>query len=120
LALRLRLPGRREAAARLANFAFLLLLAGFVYSLARRWLESAGALLVVALFLSTPLAYLVTGSMFVENAWTLFLVAAVAAVERWIETGGRPWLWVAAALAGSAVAGNSAHSGACWRWLWVC
>ena len=95
-----------EAAARLANFAFLLLLAGFVYSLARRWLESAGALLVVALFLSTPLAYLVTGSMFVENAWTLFLVAAVAAVERWIETGGRPWLWVAAALAGSAVAGK--------------
>jgi hypothetical protein len=83
-----------EAAARLANFAFLLLLAGFVYSLARRWLESAGALLVVALFLSTPLAYLVTGSMFVENAWTLFLMAAVAAVERWIETGGRRWLWV--------------------------
>lgn len=95
-----------EAAARLINFAFLLLLASFVYSLARRWLESAGALLVVALFLSTPLAYLVTGSMFVENAWTLFLVAAVAAVERWIETGGRRWLWVAAALAGSAVAGK--------------
>ena len=96
-----------EAAARLANFAFLLLLAGLVYALARRWLESAGALLVVALLLSTPLAYLVTGSMFVENAWTLFLVAAAAAVERWIETEGRRWLWVAAALAGSAVAGKS-------------
>jgi hypothetical protein len=95
-----------EAAARLVNFAFLLLLAGFVYSLARRWLESAGALLVVTLFLSTPLAYLVTGSMFVENAWTLFLMAAVAAVERWSETQGRRWVWVAAALAGSAAAGK--------------
>jgi hypothetical protein len=95
-----------EAAARLVNLAFLLLLAGFVYSLARRWLESAGALLVVALFLSTPLAYLVTGSMFVENAWTLFLMAAVAAVERWIEAEERRWLWVAGALAGSAAAGK--------------
>jgi hypothetical protein len=95
-----------EAAARLVNLAFLLLLAGFVYSLARRCLESAGALLVVALFLSTPLAYLVTGSMFVENAWTLFLMAAVAAVERWIEAKEQRWLWVAGALAGSAVAGK--------------
>ncbi len=95
-----------EAAARLINFAFLLLLAGFVYSLARRWLESAGALLAAALFLSTPLAYMVTGSMFVENAWTLFLMAAVAAVERWSETQERRWSWVAAALAGSAVAGK--------------
>ena len=95
-----------EAAAKLANFAFLMTLACLVYSIVRRWVGSAGALLAMALFLSSPMAYLVTGSMFVENAWTLFLLAAIAALERWRETGDRRWVVVAAALAGSAVAGK--------------
>lgn len=95
-----------EAAARLVNFACLLALASLTYWLVSRWARPAVALLSATLFLSTPVAYLVTGSLFVENSWTLFLLSAVLAFERWRETEKPGWLAAAGALAGSAVAGK--------------
>lgn len=95
-----------EAAARLVNLACLVLLAALTYSLVVRWTQPVVALLATALFVSSPVAYLVTGSLFVENSWTLWLLAAVLAVERWRQTEHRAWLAVAGALAGCAVAGK--------------
>ena len=56
-----------EAAVSLFNFALLISIAALIYSANRRWLPRAPALVVTALFASTPLAYLVTGSLFIEN-----------------------------------------------------
>lgn len=93
-----------ESAAKLVNLACLLLLAALAYFLAIRWTKPVFALLATALLLSTPVVYLVTGSLFVENSWTLFLLAAFLAVEWWRESRAARWLPVAGILAGSAVA----------------
>src|SRR5262249_29787531 len=55
-----------EAAARLLNFALLAVIAAMLRQASLRWLSPAGASLAAALFLSTPLVQLVTGSLFVE------------------------------------------------------
>lgn len=78
-----------EAAARLLNLSALLLM---VALLARHagWLPAA-------LWASTPLAGLVTGSLFVENIWALLLLAAFL-----LASGPRPAPWAVALLAGAA------------------
>lgn len=77
-----------EAAARLLNFAFLVVLAALVYRMSLRWLSESKAALVTALFASTPLVSLVTGSLFVENVWAVFIAgAAVALTEGQIAIG---------------------------------
>jgi hypothetical protein len=72
-----------EAAARLLNFALLVLLVAMVFQGARRWLKPSSAMLAAALFASTPLVELVTGSLFVENFWAVMIVGA--AVALWNE-----------------------------------
>jgi hypothetical protein len=62
------------------------------------------ALLPVALFLSTPLVQLVTGSLMVENVWAALLLGGVVAWARFRETGRRGFLYTAALLTGTAVA----------------
>ncbi len=86
-----------EAAAKLLNFAFLCLTAGLLVKAGRRWTSGARAYWGAALFVSTPLVLLVTGSLFVENVWAAFLLASVFAVLEG-EFG------VSGVLAGSAVA----------------
>jgi hypothetical protein len=66
-----------EMAARLLNVAMLVLIAVMVYRGARRWLPPDRAALATALFASTPLVQLVTGSLFVENIWAVFITGAV-------------------------------------------
>ena len=95
-----------EAAARLLNFAMLVVLAALVYSLVRRVAGTTAALLAAALWLSTPVAYLATGSLFVENFWTLMACAAVAAVADYRENGNPRSLMVAGALGGFALSGK--------------
>ena len=56
-----------EYAARLLNFAILLMLVGLLHAGIRRWVAPAAAYLLLALFLTTPMVQLVTGSLFVEN-----------------------------------------------------
>ncbi len=93
-----------EAAARLMNFAGLALTAGLLYGLARRILARAGALWLAALFASSPVLQLVTGSLFAENFWSLTLLGAFASLVRYQESGEARWALAAAALAGGGLA----------------
>jgi hypothetical protein len=87
-----------ELAARLLNFGWFLLIPWMIYTIARRWLPSTPAILLVAAFAASPLAELVTGELFVENFQAALVLGMAIAV-----TSEAP-LWVAAALAGTALA----------------
>ncbi|MGA3240487.1 MAG: glycosyltransferase [Bryobacteraceae bacterium] len=99
-----------EPAVSLFNLALLLSIAAIVYSANRRWLPRAPALVVTALFVSTPLVHLVTGSLFIENFVAAMILGALAGLWRFRETGRRNLLFAAAALAGAA---SAAKLGAC-------
>ena len=78
-----------EAAARLLNFALLVLIVAMIYQTARKWLSPSASFLAAAVFASTPLVQLVTGSLFVENVWAaMVLGAALALVRGEIEWAG--------------------------------
>ena len=93
-----------EWAAHLLNFGFLALLTGLIYTVSRRYLPPVWALLLAAMFASSPLAQLATGSLFSENAWAAILFGAVLAVDRFHSTGAPRWLYVAAVLFGAGLA----------------
>lgn len=93
-----------EYAARLINFAMLLAGVAVLFELLRRYLPRRDAFLCVALFASTPLVQLVTGSLFVENVWMALLLAAFACTLRFRETWQASHLYLAALLAGAALA----------------
>ncbi len=69
-----------EAAARLLNFTLLGAIVAIVYQASRQWLTPARAALAAALFASTPLVQLVTGSLFVENVWAALILGAAVAL----------------------------------------
>jgi len=75
-----------EHAAHVLNFAFLALIcflvAGGARRLASQKVSPALAWLIAALFASTPLVQLVTGSLFVENVWAAMILAAALALVR--------------------------------------
>ena len=78
-----------EFAARLLNFALLVVICAFVYRLARRWVDPPAAFLLVALFASTPIVQMVTGSLYIENFYAvLFLGALAAAYENRLVIAG--------------------------------
>ena len=93
-----------EFAARLLNFAMLLILEALLYRVARRWVTPAVAYLILALFASTSMVQLVTGSMYVENFLAAMILGAFVAVSQFADTGKRSWLHTAAVLAGTALA----------------
>ena len=68
-----------EAAARLLNFAMLALLTWMVARASRSFL-------MAALFASTPLAHMVTGSLFVENVWAALILGGSLALLRYEES----------------------------------
>jgi hypothetical protein len=80
-----------EKGARLMNFALLALTTGLV--------SSRAGVAAAALWASTPLVMLATGSLFVENVWAYLLLAAF--LLAW-EGEARPW--AVALLAGAASA----------------
>ena len=92
-----------ESAARLFNFAMLLMVLALAFGMTRQWVPRATAFLLVAAFAASPLVQLVTGSLFVENFLTALLLGAVAAFWRYAESGEGRFLAVAAVLAGSAM-----------------
>jgi hypothetical protein len=92
-----------EAASRLADFAMLLAMVTLLYGAARRWLTRPAALLATALFATTPMVQLVTGSLFVENLLAALILALLAAIWRLGETGDRRYLFAAAILGGGAL-----------------
>jgi len=93
-----------EAAARLFSFGMLLSAAFLVFRLSRRVLPAAPALLSAALFASSPMVQLVTGSLFIENYWAAMLMGAVTAMVRYEENGERRDALTAAVLLGAALA----------------
>jgi glycosyltransferase involved in cell wall biosynthesis len=92
-----------EYAARLLDFAMLLLVIGLLYDTARRWLSPAAACLLAASFAATPIVQLVTGSLFVENVLAALLLAMMAAIWRLGESGERRYLYAAMILGGVAI-----------------
>ncbi len=92
-----------EFAARLLNFAYLLLTAALLYGVMRRWLSRSPALLLLAVFAATPLVQLVTGELFVENLQALLLLGMVIAVAGSSLPPAKS-LYLAAAFGGAALA----------------
>jgi len=93
-----------EDAAHLLNFAFLALTCALVARGARRWVSPSQAWLIAALFASTPLVQLVTGSLFVENVWGAMILAALLALANYLESEKREDLLLTAIFAGAAIA----------------
>ncbi len=93
-----------EMAARLLNFTVLLVLLGLLHATVRRFVPAGTAVFLIALFATTPMVQLVTGSLFVENLLAAFLLATLTAVWLYGETGAATLLFVAAATGGAAVA----------------
>jgi 4-amino-4-deoxy-L-arabinose transferase-like glycosyltransferase len=93
-----------EMAARLLNFAILLVLLGLLHAAVRPWVSPGVAWLLVTLFATTPMVQLVTGSLFVENLLAAFLLGMMTALWRFGESSERRSLYLAAALGGTAMA----------------
>ncbi len=93
-----------EQASHLLNFAFLALTCMLVARAARRWVSPAQSWLIAALFASTPLVQLVTGSLFVENVWAAMILAATLALLRYLEAGRSRDLILTGIFAGAAMA----------------
>ena len=97
-------PQGGETAARLTNFALLVLLAAMVARASRQWLSPERAFVAAALFVSTPLVQLVTGSLFVENVWAALLLGACLALAKYVEKETPADLRLAGVLFGGALA----------------
>ena len=92
-----------EFAARLLNLAFLGITAGLLFLTCRRFLERSPALWITALFLTTPLVQLVTGSLFIENILTAILFGGAASLWCFEETADKRLLFAAVLLFGTAL-----------------
>jgi len=91
-----------EPAAKAVNLGAFVLVVVFVLRLARTDVarDGASSIALAALFASTPLAFVETSSLFVENVWTALLLGATLAAERAIRANRAPLavasLWLAA------------------------
>jgi len=92
-----------EYAARMLNFCWLVALVALVYFAARRWVSDGVAFLLAASFAATPIVQLVTGSLFVENFLAALVLAYMAAIWLFGDTGERRFLIAAAVLGGAAL-----------------
>src|SRR5260370_7356283 len=93
-----------EMAAHLLNFAVLLVLLGRLQLAVRRWVSPGTAWLLVAMFATTPMVQLLTGSLFVENLLAAFVLGMMIALWHFGESGESRFLYLAAALGGTAMA----------------
>jgi glycosyltransferase involved in cell wall biosynthesis len=93
-----------EYAARLLNFALLLLVEALLYCAVRRWVSPSIGFLILALFAATPMVQLVTGELFVENLVAAMVLGMMTALWRFGENGAKRFLYLAAVLAGTAIA----------------
>ena len=93
-----------EYAARLFDFAMLLALVALLYHAVRRFVSPALAYLIGALFATTPMVQLVTGSLFIENTQAVLVFGMLAALWRFDDTEQRRYLNAAMLLGGAAVA----------------
>lgn len=73
-----------ETSSRLINVCFIFVLGWLVRDMVRAWGngQKSGAGLAVLLFLSTPLTFTVSSSLFIESVWSAFVVAGTVTVLR--------------------------------------
>lgn len=82
--------------------AFMLLSAGLLGLLARRWLPPLGALAVAACFLLNPVAVTLGSTLLADPAWLALSLGAALLADRWLD--GRPRLgYLVGLLAGAGV-----------------
>jgi dolichol-phosphate mannosyltransferase len=93
-----------EYAVHLLDYVLLLLFEAVLYFALRRWVCRAAAFWLLALFASTPMVQLVTGSLFIENMLAAMVVGMMAALWRFSDTGEKRYLYLSAALGGTAMA----------------
>jgi glycosyltransferase involved in cell wall biosynthesis len=93
-----------EYAARLLNFAMLLLVEALLYRAVRRFVSPAIGFVILALFASSSLVQLVTGSLFIENFLAAMIVGMAMAIWQFGDTGQKRYLYAAAVLGGTALA----------------
>jgi hypothetical protein len=93
-----------EYAARLLNFAMLLVVEALLYCAVRRWVAPATGFLILALFATTPMVQLETGALFVENLVAAMVLGMMTAIWRFGEDREKRFLYLAAVLAGTAIA----------------
>jgi len=93
-----------EYAAHLIDFTMLLTIEALLYFGMRRMASRGTAFLLMALFATTPLVQLVTGSLFVENLLTTMVLGMIAAVWSFGDRGEKRYLYLAAVLGGTALA----------------
>ena len=96
------LPGG-EHAARLLNFAMLCWLAGFLFNVVRQWATPVAAYLATALFCSSPIVQLETGTLFVENFWAALLAGSLAALWRFHKIRAVRYVVISGVLLGTAM-----------------
>ncbi len=92
-----------EYAARLLNFSIFVLVAMLLFAAIRSWLSQGTALLLTALYASTPLVQLITGSLFVENIWTAFVTGAAVSLWRYHTTHRAAYLFLLGIFLGCAI-----------------
>ena len=93
-----------EYAARILNFAMLLVIVALVYRATRRWVTPAAGFLLAASLVATPVVQYVTGALFVENYLVALVLGFMTAIWHFGETGNRKLLYVAMATGGAAMA----------------
>ncbi len=92
-----------EYAARLLNFGIFVFVAMFLFAAIRGWLSLGTALLLTALYASTPLVQLITGSLFVENVWAAFVIGAAVSLWRYHATHRTAYLFLLGTFLGCAI-----------------
>jgi hypothetical protein len=92
-----------EYAARLLNLVMFATVAYLIFRCCHRWLSSGFAYLLAALFVSAPIAQLVTGSMFVENFTAALAAGSMLAMWRFYRDRTTHTLYLCAFLLGSGV-----------------
>jgi len=92
-----------EYAARILNFAMLLIVLALLLGATRRWISPSAAFLIAASFAGTALAQLVTGSLFVENFLAAMVLGLVVAIWRFGESAQKRFLYLAMFLGGTAM-----------------
>lgn len=97
------LPGG-EAATRLFNLSMLFATLALLEGLLRRLVSRPVSLLLTALFASSPIVQLVTGTLLVENYWAAMSVAAFTGLVCYRETGEIRQAYLAACFLGASLA----------------
>jgi glycosyltransferase involved in cell wall biosynthesis len=94
-------PVGGEYAARLLNFAMLVCIAALLVRTARQFVSKPLAIFMAMLFASTPVVYLTTGNLFVENFVAAMAIGALAGLWRFHDTRASRYLFLTSLLFGA-------------------